>query len=250
MHETALLKTADPKENHETLAWHTSNALKAAFTCTLTDWWDVYVMKKVQDAFNKSDASHPEKAKIANSWGSITLAEFVGDYGAVAFVALAHKVFPNFMNGISAKGEPVLSAFFRNGAERGANVWATKHGVEIGSERHLQKVEEIYRRGIDNISDSFVWGVSSIVLNALTQKLTRNETPLATIAFSKVLATSASTGVVLATDAFFPETMYSINSFTRHKIIKPVEKMIDKVFGVKEGAWADKVHGSPTEISR
>jgi len=248
-------KTQDKDQEANELSTHISYTLNHALFCVLSDpVTDPIVSKFTQDLLQKHFPASGSTREPVSPW-KLGLAEIAGDLLAVPLVVTAQCLFPHFMQNISKTAEPILGAFFKNGAERSARLWAARHDVALNSEAYQEKVQSIYKREMENVPKLLLWTVSSVAINICTQKLMKNDAPLWHMLVGK--AAGAGVTALLSTLArgIAPGATDAIDQFTHQHIVHPVNKLVRNIFGghshAKEehGSWEARVKNeSPASL--
>lgn len=160
--------------------------------------------------------------------------EGVGDLVAIPATMAVQTFAPDMMSELRKPLEALFGAYYLQAAERVADRWALKHGVEIGSEAHYERRMAHYNKEMDLLPQSFVWTVVSMAVGIAAQKYVmpginkewgNSEEPL-----GKMLAISVAGKILTGIAANGPRLMWpDATDRLEHKM----QKISKHVFGHK-----------------
>jgi hypothetical protein len=255
----------EAQKSAEDRAEDVAYTINHAIACSVTDFMDPFVNKWVQDKIGQNihiGCGHAHDHDHMHHHGSLMhslIGEVVGDFVSVPITIAAQRFAPSFMSSLRSASEPFIGQTFHASAERSALNWAARRGIAYNSEAYNQRVEDIYNHEMDHLPQAMLWTISSVGINAATQRWAGNTHSPVTIVAGKVAGTALSTSLVIGARLLAPKSARSWDKFTSKNIIIPttkfvagalgiddnvVDKVVEREQGAREGTWEERVRHS------
>ncbi len=206
---------------------------------------------------------HDHEPTLKNNAAHWFGGEFFGDVGAVPLTVMVQRFFPGMMHGIRRLLEPVAGGFFRRGAQRDAQRWATRQAQPVGDDAIVTKAQQLYEYEMDHLPQAVVWNAFSVPINVFAQKRMGSSLRWQEILLGKTFGSMVSNGLLIGGRAMAPNTFHRWDMFNSEKIVAPATRKISHLFGADDktidtvlekqrehghGAWQDRVQAAAPEM--
>lgn len=230
----------DKEEKNRQLADDIVYAGTQFAACTVLDLAiDPVINKHVQDRLApsfKGQEVHARKAELA------------GDASASLIFLGLQKYFPGVVKTIKKAVKPLLDPIYEKIGDNRLKEWAGRHGIEHGSQKFRNKLDEWKDQQSENFAKTTVISGTSVITNVATQIALGNKRPVAVITAGKLVGAGVTMGAILTVRALAPRTMHKVDKRINKYVAMPLISGTQKLFGVADAATAVVEEGLQTAI--